>query len=307
MKTLRLNKNQLQEAARILSQGGLVVFPTETVYGLGANGLDEQAVMNIFIAKGRPSDNPLILHIHDAAQLDEIVQHVPDSAKILIKTYWPGPLTLVFQKQSHIPRNVTAGLSTVAVRMPNSDIALELLRMVDLPLAAPSANRSGRPSSTKVEHVFEDLDGHVDAIIDGGSSVIGIESTVLDVTTDPPTLLRPGTITKQQIETVLGCPISTSQESHQPKSPGMKYKHYQPKATVYWRTGDVERIRQEAMTCKGTVSVIEQPHENEFYDLLRQQDNQNIAHVFIITNTPNQLSEGFVDRLQKASMNYKHR
>lgn len=304
MKTKVLHKTQIKEAATILQQGGLVVFPTETVYGLGANGLDEIAVANIFKAKGRPGDNPLILHIHDAVQLDNIVHQVPDSAKLLMKTYWPGPLTLVFEKQPHIPANVTAGLSTVAVRMPNNETALELLRLVDVPLAAPSANVSGRPSATKVDHVLKDLEGKVDAVIDGGDSVIGIESTVVDVTTSPPTLLRPGYISKAEIERVLGYKIQTSTASEAPKSPGMKYQHYQPTVPVYWRSGSRELIRQEMKSLGTTLAIIEFPSEQNFYAQLREHDKKGIDAIIVITESSEDVSEGLRDRLSKASINY---
>lgn len=304
MKTKVLHKTQLKEAVMILRHGGLVVFPTETVYGLGANGLDDQAVMNIFTAKGRPSDNPLILHIHDVAQLQEIVQHIPDSAIVLMKTYWPGPLTLVFDKQPHIPRNVTAGLSTVAVRMPNNEIALELLKAANIPVAAPSANISGRPSATKADHVLEDLAGKVDAIIDGGDSVIGIESTVIDMTTVPPTLLRPGFIQQSEIESLLGYSIQTSSVSEAPKSPGMKYQHYQPRVGVYWRSGNRDLILQEANTIGKTLSIIDHPTEQNFYALLRENDKEGIDAIIVITESSDFVPEGLRDRLSKASKNY---
>jgi len=301
MKTKILDNHQLQEARFILLQGGLVVFPTETVYGLGANGLDEQAVAKIFSAKGRPSDNPLILHIHDKRQLDDIVLSVPEGADELMAAFWPGPLTLVFEKQPHIPLNVTAGLSTVAVRMPRHEIALALLQSVNVPLAAPSANQSGRPSATTLEHVYHDLDGKVDAIIEGGSSVIGIESTVLDLTTTPPTLLRPGYITKNEIEAVLGKPIQSSTHSDAPKSPGMKYQHYQPRVPVYWRTGNRERIHDELAQMTGVVSIIESPTEQNFYALLRAHDKPDVTAIVVITPPADSLSEGLRDRLDKAS------
>ncbi len=301
MKTQLLDDNQIQEAVTILRQGGLVVFPTETVYGLGANGLDEIAVANIFKAKGRPSDNPLILHIHDADQLKEIVHYVPESAKILMKKYWPGPLTLVFEKQPHIPHNVTAGLSTVAVRMPNNEIALELLKAVNVPVAAPSANISGRPSSTRVDHVLVDLDGKVDAVIDGGDSVIGIESTVLDLTTTPPTLLRPGFISKADIESVLGYSVQTSITSEAPKSPGMKYQHYQPTVPVYWRSGHRDSILQEFKSTSTKLSIIDHPTEQNFYALLRANDKDGVEAIVVITDDPDLVPEGLRDRLTKAS------
>ena len=304
MKTKLLDKTKIKDAAMILRQGGLVVFPTETVYGLGANGLDEMAIANIFKAKGRPSDNPLILHIHDADQLKEIVHHVPESAKILMKKYWPGPLTLVFEKQPHIPHNVTAGLSTVAVRMPNNEIALELLKAVNAPVAAPSANLSGRPSSTKVNHVLDDLDDKVEAVIDGGDSVIGIESTVLDVTTTPPTLLRPGFISKADIESVLGYSIQTSLTSEAPKSPGMKYQHYQPSVPVYWRSGHRDLILKEMNSIGKTLSIIDYPNAQNFYALLREYDKKGIDAIIVITESSDIVPEGLRDRLSKSSKNY---
>lgn len=305
MKTKLLQSTQIDEAATILLQGGLVVFPTETVYGLGADGLDEIAVKGIFNAKGRPSDNPLILHIYDAKQLHEIVEGVPDTAQPLIQAFWPGPLTLVFNKQPHIPAVVTAGLDTVAIRMPNHEIAHNLLKAVNRPIAAPSANLSGRPSSTKLDHVINDLDGKVDAVIDGGNSVIGIESTVLDLTTTPPTLLRPGYISTSEIESVLGFHIQTSLNSETPKSPGMKYQHYQPSIPVYWRSGNPSRI-QEEMNHYGTrIGIIEHPTEQLLYALLRDYDRQQYDVLVVLTEPSETLPEGLRDRLSKASVNYK--
>lgn len=305
MKTKLLQSTQIDEAATILCHGGLVVFPTETVYGLGADGFDEIAVKGIFNAKGRPSDNPLILHIYDAKQLHEIVEGIPDTAQPLIQAFWPGPLTLVFKKQPHIPAIVTAGLDTVAVRMPNHEIALNLLKEVNRPIAAPSANLSGRPSSTKLDHVINDLDGRVDAVIDGGNSVIGIESTVLDLTTTPPTLLRPGFISTSEIESVLGYHIQTSLSSETPKSPGMKYQHYQPSIPVYWRSGNPSLI-QEEMTQYGTrIGIIEHPTEQLLYALLRDYDRQKYDVLVALTEPSETLPEGLRDRLTKASVNYK--
>lgn len=305
MKTKRLQANQIDEAATILHQGGLVVFPTETVYGLGADGLNETAVKQIFIAKGRPSDNPLILHIHDPAQLEEIVMNFPQAAQALIQAFWPGPLTLVFQKQSHIPAVVTASLNTVAVRMPNHEIALDLLKTINRPVAAPSANISGRPSSTKFNHVMDDLEGKVDAVIDGGSSVIGIESTVVDVTTTPPTLLRPGYISTSAIESVLGYKVQVSSMSETPRSPGMKYQHYQPSIPVYWRSGNRDRIKKEMNQHGKHIAVIENPTEHSLYALLRENDNKNYDVIVVVTKEAETLPEGLRDRLTKASANYK--
>ena len=189
-----INTEYIQEAGNIIRKGGLVAFPTETVYGLGGNALDKDAAAKIYAAKGRPSDNPLIAHISDVSQLDELVSYVPESAKKLMEAYWPGPLTMVFNKSDKVPYGTTGGLDTVAVRMPNHKVALELISAAGVPIAAPSANTSGRPSPTNAAHVVEDLDGKVDMIVDGGKVGIGIESTIVDVTSEVPMILRPGYI-----------------------------------------------------------------------------------------------------------------
>ena len=218
-------------AAEILKSGRLVAFPTETVYGLGANALDKTAVAKIFAAKGRPSDNPLIVHIADPKQLEPLVKTIPLPAAQLIKAFWPGPLTLVFPKSSAIPPIVTAQQKTVAVRCPSHPIAHALLAATGLPIAAPSANTSSRPSPTTAQHVIDDLYGRVDAIIDGGNTTVGLESTVLDVSTKIPTLLRPGSITKETIEKIIG-PIAVAGKHTAIKSPGLIHKHYSPQAKV---------------------------------------------------------------------------
>ncbi len=228
-----------QEAAEIIKQGGLVAFPTETVYGLGANGLEEAAAAKIYAAKGRPSDNPLILHIAEVKQLERIVKQIPDAAKKMIQNYWPGPLTLVFEKADCVPYGTTGGLETVAVRMPNHIVAKRLIQESGVPIAAPSANLSGRPSPTKASHVAEDLLDRIDLILDGGSVGIGLESTIVDVTVTPPVILRPGYITKEMLTELLQEEISVDpaliQETEtnlKPKAPGMKYRHYAPKAEL---------------------------------------------------------------------------
>mgnify|MGYP000882280872 CR=1 FL=1 len=228
---------KLQYVADILKSGGIVAFPTETVYGLGANGLDEKAVEKIFKAKGRPSDNPLILHVASLNQMQDLVLEIPQNVEKLIDRFWPGPLTLVMKKGPKVPDIITGGLDTVAIRMPAHPIALKLIEMSGLVLAAPSANISGKPSPTRGEHVVRDLDNKVDAIIMAGECNIGLESTVLDMTGGIPTILRPGGISKSELEKVLdrvdldkGLIDSTNIK---PKSPGMKYTHYAPEATVY--------------------------------------------------------------------------
>ena len=228
----------LQEAADILKDGGLVAFPTETVYGLGANAFDADAVLSIFTAKGRPADNPLIVHIHDRSQLDEIGDITPRTPA-LMDAFWPGPLTILFPRKASIPDVVTAGLSTVAVRMPSHPVALSLLRKSGIPVAAPSANRSGRPSPTTAMHVMEDMKGIIPMILDGGPCEIGVESTVLDLTHGSPVILRPGGVTKSMLEEVLheevylaGSILRPLQPEEKALSPGMRYKHYAPKGNV---------------------------------------------------------------------------
>jgi L-threonylcarbamoyladenylate synthase len=235
------DKAILSQAARILVSGGLVAFPTETVYGLGANGLEAQAVAKIFQAKGRPSDNPLILHIAEANEVLQLVQTIPANAWALMERYWPGPLTIVMERKSVVPDQVTGGLNTVAIRLPNSVIARELIRLTGLPIAAPSANLSGRPSPTTAQAVFADLAGRVDAVLDGGPCDIGVESTVVDCTTPVPTLLRPGGITLEMLMETLGeVEIDPALEQAQlvPKAPGMKYTHYAPAAPMTLLQGD---------------------------------------------------------------------
>lgn len=257
MKTKFISNKPNQDlsfATAVLQQGGLVAMPTETVYGLAANALDPSAVSKIFKAKGRPSDNPLIIHIGSREQLPALVKEVSSVAKKLMDAFWPGPLTLVFFASSIVPDIVSAGLSTVAIRFPSHPIAQELINSSGLVLAAPSANTSGKPSPTTAQRVLEDLDGKVEVIIDGGRVDVGLESTVLDVTGEIPTILRPGKITKKMLEEVVGkiavdpALENLSDMSFIPKAPGMKYTHYSPNAHVYIVEGqekDVIRTIEE--------------------------------------------------------------
>ncbi len=231
------NNFEITKAANLLKKGEVVVFPTETVYGLGANAFNEIAVAKIFQAKNRPADNPTIVHISSIEQLNQVVTKVPKKAIKLIKEFWPGPLTLVLQKSANIPNNVTAGLSSVAVRMPSHPVALALIKECNFPIAAPSANTSTRPSPTCAKHAFDDLKERVPLVIDAGSCEHGLESTVISLLEEKPVLLRPGAITIEQIERVIGKINVTKQKSaknmaDKPLSPGMKYKHYSPKAQV---------------------------------------------------------------------------
>ncbi|MEA4973874.1 MAG: L-threonylcarbamoyladenylate synthase [Candidatus Metalachnospira sp.] len=253
----RPDLNILKEAAEILKNGGLVAFPTETVYGLGANGLDENACKKIYEAKGRPSDNPLILTIGEVSGLYPIVSKVTENAEKIIKAFWPGPITLVLPKAECVPLAVTGGLDTVAIRFPSNTVARELIKAAGIPVAAPSANSSGKPSPTRASHVEYDLNGKINMIIDGGPAEWGLESTILDVSVDKPVLLRPGAITKEMIEVVVGeidvDPAVYMKPSADivPKAPGMKYKHYSPAASVTLVSGskdDVIRTINEKIT-----------------------------------------------------------
>lgn len=251
-KIVKVDANNIKEeiiieAGEIIKKGGTVAFPTETVYGLGANGLDEKAVEKIFTAKGRPQDNPLILHIASEKQLEELVEDIPEEAFKLIDRFWPGPLTIIFKKSSIVPDKITGGLSTVAIRMPNNNIALKIIEAAKVPIAAPSANTSGRPSPTKASHVIEDLYGKINMVVDGGSTGIGVESTVLDMSGDIPIILRPGGITYEDLSLLIDKVeydkgIIRDDEEIVPKSPGQKYRHYAPKGKMTVFSGNIDNI-----------------------------------------------------------------
>ncbi len=222
----------LSQAAEVIKHGGLVAFPTETVYGLGADTFNEKAVANIFRAKGRPMDNPLISHIADIGELERFAREIPDSAIKLANEFWGGPLTMILKKKPGIPDAVTAGLDTVAVRLPSHSVANALIKLSGTPIAAPSANLSGSPSPTTAAHCIKDLAGRVDMIIDGGSSMIGIESTVIDLSDEIPVVLRPGGITPEDMRSVIGEVNYSGETEGAPRCPGMKYTHYSPDAQV---------------------------------------------------------------------------
>lgn len=250
MKTKLIEFNSNRENINLIKEtiqsGELIAFPTETVYGLGADGLNEEAVKKIFQVKGRPQDNPLILHIENMEMLKELVEGDLSKAKDLIDKFWPGPLTLVLKKSKIVPEIITAGLDTVAIRMPNNEIALEIIKISNRPIAAPSANISGRPSPTDAKTCMEDLEGKIPLIIDGGNTLVGLESTVLDITGEIPTILRPGAITLEDIQEILPNVVVDKgilKSGEKPKSPGQKYKHYAPKAEAYLISGssDVEK------------------------------------------------------------------
>ena len=238
METKRLSQQDIQTAADLLRIGGLVGIPTETVYGLGANGLDPAAVGRIFQAKGRPQDNPLILHIPGADWLERYCRDIPAAAYELARRFWPGPLTMVLRRRDNVPDQVTAGLDTVGMRCPAHPLCRAVIQAADVPVAAPSGNTSGRPSPTTAAHMLEDMDGRIDAILDGGPCSVGVESTIVDLTVMPPRLLRPGGVTLEQLRDALGevavDPAVTRLmgAGEQPRAPGMKYRHYAPKAPV---------------------------------------------------------------------------
>ena len=271
METIKLSTREkdLELAGEIIRAGGLVAFPTETVYGLGANALDAEAVASVYRAKGRPSDNPMIVHIANATDLytliDGGIKGLSDDASKLIMRLWPGPLTLVFRKSEIVPDVTTGGLDTVAIRMPSNPTARRLIKLTGRPVAAPSANLSGRPSPTTADDVLEDMDGRIDAVIMGEQCDVGIESTVVDLTGDKPYILRPGAVTKEKLESILKRAVlydnsllekpgetadpeeGVADTDFRPKSPGMKYTHYSPKATVKLIEGDDEEFRIKAM------------------------------------------------------------
>jgi L-threonylcarbamoyladenylate synthase len=328
--------NLLGQAADVIKNGGLVAFPTETVYGLGANGFCEDAIKKIFLAKGRPSDNPLILHIAEKKTLNTFTASINEDAEKIINLFWPGPITLVFPKKSIVPDIVTAGLDTVAVRNPKHNIAKLLIQLSGVPIAAPSANISGKPSPTIARHVIDDLYGKVDVIIDGGNSQVGLESTVLDVSSDIPTLLRPGGITYEQLKEVLGN-INIAKgvseklsECEKAKSPGMKYVHYSPEAEVVIFEGErkkiIDKIDEMIIYAKKEgkkVGIIVFDIDNNFknadmvvnfkksdtldyaasnlFTVLRRFDEENIDSVFVEGLESRGLGLALRNRLDKAA------
>ena len=243
----QIDETMIEEAGRIIRKGGLVAFPTETVYGLGGDALNPESSKKIYAAKGRPSDNPLIVHIADKRDLHRIVREVPEKAKKLMEAFWPGPLTMIFYKNELVPQATTGGLDTVAVRMPSDRIAAAFIRAAGGFVAAPSANVSGRPSTTTAAHVEEDLSGRIEMILDGGQAVIGLESTIVDMSVEPPVILRPGAVTKEMMEAVIG-PLEVDKaiiapdSGVKPKAPGMKYRHYAPRADLTVVEGSTEAV-----------------------------------------------------------------
>lgn len=295
----QINIEKIRKAAKWIREKELVAFPTETVYGLGADGLDPEASAKIYAAKGRPSDNPLILHISKQEQIEPLVMEIPQAAKKAMDAFWPGPMTIILKKSEIVPMQTTGGLQTVAIRMPNHPIALALITESGCPIAAPSANTSGRPSPTRAEHVYEDMNGKIPCILDGGMVGIGIESTIIDFSNEKPMILRPGWITQDMLEEVVGMPVaidpavldSRKTAGIAPKAPGMKYKHYAPKADLILVSGSekdvIEYINQkiEERHLQGqTVGVIGTDETVSFYrgdvvmSIGKRNSDQTIAH-----------------------------
>lgn len=323
-------RDKVAAAAKILREGGLVALPTETVYGLGANGLDEDAVRRIFEAKGRPQDNPLILHVSGPQWLTRYCAEVPPLAYVLARKFWPGPLTMILKRGPGVPDVTTAGLDTVAVRCPNHPVTLAIIREAGIPIAAPSANLSGRPSCTTAQDVLEDMDGKIQCLVDGGPCIVGVESTILDLTCTPPRLLRPGGLPVEQIERLIG-PIAVDkavnaplEENEQPRAPGMKYRHYAPKAPVTVVTGAPEASAQEILRrvgpdC-GVICFDEYAHLFEkqtvqclgpsqdkhtqaqrLFDALRAFDSENVQEIYAQCPDNQGLGLAIGNRLKKAA------
>ena len=284
METLYLksdNPEAAQAAAEILKKGGLVAIPTETVYGLAANALDGEAVKKIFEAKGRPQDNPLIVHVQSLDEIPPLVKKVDERLYDLAREFWPGPLTVIMEKSSLIPDEVSAGLDTVAVRMPSNPCAREIIAKCGFPLAAPSANASGRPSPTRAEHVIGDLGGRIDAVVDGGECDVGVESTVVTLVTDPPTLLRPGGVTPADLERVLGkieishAVFEKLREGEKASSPGMKYKHYAPRAQVTIIKGSFEKYEKFLKAHNEEICAVCFKGEGRYFDKSIEYGSKN--------------------------------
>ncbi|GED67493.1 threonylcarbamoyl-AMP synthase [Brevibacillus reuszeri] len=329
---------QIVDAAHLLRDGEVVAFPTETVYGLGANACSNEAVEKIFLAKGRPSDNPLIVHIGAMEQLSSVAQDIPAKGKQLMDAFWPGPLTIILPKTDRVASLVTAGLASVGVRMPDHPIALAIIEEAGVPIAAPSANRSGRPSPTTAAHVLTDLEGRVAGVLDGGATGVGVESTVIDVTVDPPIILRPGGITREQMEAVIGTvaldPSFQVGAVETPRAPGMKYTHYAPEGELWLVTGEAGQAREkmrdmlreakqhgqktgvlaseetlsywklqpeaDVILSVGSQSDLEEVAQR-LYAVLREFDEQKVQFIVGETFTRDGLGMAVMNRLEKAA------
>jgi L-threonylcarbamoyladenylate synthase len=321
---LKADEQGIRRGAEVIRAGGLVAFPTETVYGLGADALSDAAVTRIFEAKDRPRGNPLIVHLANAAALESVAARVPQRARDAAARFWPGPLTLVLPRAGTVPLITTGGLDTVAARVPSHPVARALIEASGRPIAAPSANRSGRPSPTRAEHVREDLDGRVEMILDGGPTPVGVESTVLDMTTDPPTLLRPGGVTLEELKDCLGevDVLVSGDEEAAGRSPGLRYRHYAPRAQVIIveaGTGDrvvapwIEAGRPVALMTQRPV-LLERPglrvkimpgdlgaYARDLFAVLRELDSTGVEGIFVEAVPQEGLGLTIMDRLRRAA------
>ena len=332
---VKLDNDAVREAGKILKEGGLVAFPTETVYGLGADALNARAAEKIYAAKGRPSDNPLIIHIAHMDALGRIVSDIPEQAHALPGAFWPGPITMIFNKAECVPYGTTGGLDTVAVRMPDHETARAVIDAGGGYIAAPSANTSGRPSPTMAEHVREDLEGKIDMIVDGGPVEIGVESTILDLTVTPPMILRPGAVTKEMLEGILGevaedKALLGADSKEAPKAPGMKYRHYAPKAKLSVVEGQTEQVIREInrlsrekeeegsrvgiigteetagrydcglVKCIGTRQD-EATVASRLYAILREFDGEDVEYIFSESFSGDGIGSAVMNRLLKAA------
>lgn len=333
--TFALTEQKLLQAGEIIKQGGLVAFPTETVYGLGGDALNPESSKKIYAAKGRPSDNPLIIHIAELADLDKIVEEIPKKAQLLAQAFWPGPLTIILKKAKVVPSQTTGGLDTVAVRMPSHPIASRFIKYAGGYVAAPSANRSGKPSPTMAKYVIQDLDGRIDMILDAEGVEIGLESTIVDLTTDVPMIVRPGYITQEALARVVGeididITIYDDHSTQAPKAPGMKYRHYAPKGELVLVEGERERVicyineqirfhreRKERTGILGTEELLARcsadsiksaGKENELsfvakqlYTFLREFDDEEIDYMYAECFSDKGLGQAVMNRLLKAA------
>lgn len=325
-----MDKDAIEEAAALLRSGETVAFPTETVYGLGADATNENAVAKIFTAKGRPQDNPLIAHVATKEQLKRLVDNIPPYAEKLMDLFSPGPITYILPTNGTCAENVTAGLSTVGVRIPDHPVARELLKTCDIPIAAPSANVSGKPSPTLADHVWEDLQGKISGLLDGGATGVGVESTVLDCTQVIPIILRPGGVTKEQLEEVVGTVIvdpSLANKNEKPKAPGMKYRHYSPEVPMWLVKGSVEKIQQlinderekgkkigvlassqtsAKLEVEDTYPLGDNIHEiaTHLYDGLRKYKQGDVDLIICEAFSDSGVGQAVMNRLQKAATEY---
>ena len=333
MKTLYLlaaDPETCDVAAKILREGGLVAIPTETVYGLGANGLDEDAVASIFIAKGRPQDNPLILHVADPIEMERFARDIPAEAYLLAEAFWPGPLTMILPVKDIVPRRTTGGLSTVGIRCPDNETTREIIRLAGVPIAAPSANISGKPSTVTAQHVLHDHEGRIDAVVDGGSCRVGVESTIVDLTERPARLLRPGGITPEQLISVLGeltvdeAVTAEIDPKKVVRAPGMKYLHYAPQAPVviisgsrekaadyirhFYRPGERVMCFEEELELYAGCDPIAYGREEDvatlsqgLFNVLRELDRPDISRVYARCPVGGGLAFAVQNRLKKAA------